>query len=191
MHYCIFLNAINLYPRLRLKIRVPYQSLAAHVKRLERFQLAVDVLRRTSRFVLVSRRLELQMADLERVNTPAATKSPNDLFSPTKDVVTDDPTVLGQEGERERTLAKAALSIAELGMGCSYALVLTYTIHIVSLTPAEPKDGINMESADAVPPISLRSISAITRHLPAVESARTKVTEEMENMVQTGLVDVV
>jgi len=93
--------------RLRLKIRVPYQSLQGHVNRLYKLQQASDVLRRISRFLILARRLELQMAELNRpldtsIDTPA---------EPTKSVGAshEEPG-----DEKERTIAKAALTIAEL-----------------------------------------------------------------------------
>jgi conserved oligomeric Golgi complex subunit 5 len=39
--------------------------------------------------------------------------------------------------------------------------------------------------------ISLKSLDFVAKHLPFVEDARTKVTEEMESMVLTGLTTLV
>lgn len=93
--------------RLRLKIRVPYQALQGHVSRLHKLQQASDVLRRISRFLILARRLELQMAELNRpldtpIDTPAgSTKAVGASYEELGD-------------EKERTIAKAALTIAEL-----------------------------------------------------------------------------
>jgi hypothetical protein len=92
--------------RLRLKIRVPFQSLQAHVSCQQKLHQASDVLRRTSRFVVLTRRLQVQMADMngsnttetDRISTPQADDQGQDI-----------------EDEKERIIAKAALSIAELG----------------------------------------------------------------------------
>jgi conserved oligomeric Golgi complex subunit 5 len=90
-----------------LKIRVPYQSLQGHVNRLHKLQQASDVLRRISRFLILARRLELQMAELNRpldisIDTPTEpTKSAGASYEELGD-------------EKERTIAKAALTIAEL-----------------------------------------------------------------------------
>ncbi|KAK0455394.1 Golgi transport complex subunit 5-domain-containing protein [Desarmillaria tabescens] len=54
--------------KLRLKVRAPYQSLQANVSRLQKLQQASDVLRRTSRFVILARRLQIQMAEMESVS---------------------------------------------------------------------------------------------------------------------------
>lgn len=108
----IFARRINrmhliLAHRLRLKIRVPYQSLQGNVNRLHRLQQASDVLRRISRFLILARRLELQMAELNRpldtsIDTPTEpTKSAGAPYEELGD-------------EKERTIAKAALTIAEL-----------------------------------------------------------------------------
>lgn len=86
--------------RLRQKIRVPYEALQAHVVRLQRIQQAHDALRRTARFAVLAKRLEVQMSELGG----------------------EGPDGVNQE-DKERTIAKAALSIAELGacrvgLGC-------------------------------------------------------------------------
>jgi hypothetical protein len=90
-----------------LKIRVPYRSLQGHVNRLHRLQQASDVLRRISRFLVLARRLELQMAELNRPSD-ASIDTPTE---PTKPVGVSYEE-LGDE--KERTIAKAALTIAEL-----------------------------------------------------------------------------
>jgi conserved oligomeric Golgi complex subunit 5 len=95
--------------RLRLKIRVPFQSLQAHVSCQQKLRQASDLLRRTSRFVVLARRLQVQMAGM---NSSSTTKIDRESVIPT-------PMAGGHsqdiEDEKERTIAKAALSIAELG----------------------------------------------------------------------------
>ncbi|KAG6920111.1 hypothetical protein DXG01_010179 [Tephrocybe rancida] len=174
--------------KLRLKIRVPYQSLQAHVSRLQKLQQASDVLRRTSRFVVLARRLQLQMADMESSTGSAeapAKSTKADRFSDATGLSTPD-----LEDEKERTIAKAALSIAEL----------------VSLLdgPDSSKNAGNLSrnrerATSSVPPASdsdnnvtehgvpLRSITAVAAHVHFIEEARTKVTDEMESMVLIGL----
>jgi hypothetical protein len=78
--------------RLQTKIHTPHEQLALLVRRLNLLAQASDLTRRAARFVLVCRRLEGQMA---RMKGAAADKA--------------------GEGEKERELAKAALSVAELG----------------------------------------------------------------------------
>jgi hypothetical protein len=112
----MFNNRFNLTSngRLRLKIRVPYQSLQTNVTRLQKLQQASDVLRRTSRFVVLARRLQTQMADM---NGNSVTNDKSNKVG--MNGASDSHGLLGQghdlEDEKERTIAKAALSIAELG----------------------------------------------------------------------------
>lgn len=102
----VFVISQPLCRRLRVKIRQPYQTLDANVSRLEKLQQAADVLRRTARFVILARRLELQMAEL-------GTGSPSyRILTPTPGGA-DTPLGTGED-EKERAIAKAALSIAEL-----------------------------------------------------------------------------
>ena len=92
----------NTPQRLRLKIHIPYTSLQTHVTQLQRLQQASDVLRRTARFVILARRLEGQMRDMKMGGEENGVDG----------VIT---STGGEEDEKERTIAKAALSIAELG----------------------------------------------------------------------------
>ena len=108
--------------RLRLKIRAPYQSLGAKLLGLQKLQEASDVLRRASRFVVLARRLQLQMLQIDS-HRPSDT---NPLSKPQNANVSD-----LEEDDKERTIAKAALNIAELGESqcgisttlCSYPLL--------------------------------------------------------------------
>ena len=89
-------------------MHIPYETLQSLVTRMQQFQQASDVLRRTSRFVILARRLQLQMKEIQ--GQKGSDKGPmDDLVSATfghgKDI----------EDDRERTIAQAALSIAELG----------------------------------------------------------------------------
>ncbi|KAG8904488.1 hypothetical protein FRB99_001664 [Tulasnella sp. 403] len=162
--------------KLRLKIRVPYQNLSSLVIRLQRLQLASDVLRRTSRFVLVARRLEFQMNELSKTN-PSTTTSNGKSSMGAKVVVPSGSTAsldeaFGPEGDRERTVAKAALSIAELSALCG---------------PDPSKISTEPPPPNALPSIPLRSINAVTRHIPDIDAARVNITEEMDNMLRDGL----
>ncbi|PBK73713.1 hypothetical protein ARMSODRAFT_952819 [Armillaria solidipes] len=155
--------------KLRVKIRVPYQSLQTNVSRLQKLQQASDVLRRTSRFVILARRLQIQMAEMD-----SGSSTPDQPLPLIRSK--SDESALGQDLEdgKERTIAKAALSIAEL----------------VSLLggPASWVSEENRQSDDLESRISLRSVNAIAVYVPYIEDARAKVTSEMENMVLTGLI---
>lgn len=105
--------------RLRVKIRVPYQSLQKHITKLDRIQQASDVLRRTSRFVILARRLELQLAEMNKGDAPEATpiddaRAKTATPTATTPVSRADISVAENEDDKERAIAKAALTIAEL-----------------------------------------------------------------------------
>ncbi|KAK0241983.1 Golgi transport complex subunit 5-domain-containing protein [Armillaria nabsnona] len=154
--------------KLRVKVRMPYQSLQTNVSRFQKLQQASDVLRRTSRFVILARRLQIQMAEME-----SGSSTPDQPLPLIRSK--SDESALGQDLEdgKERTIAKAALSIAEL------VSLLGGTASWVSEE--------NRQSDDLESRISLRSVNAIAVYVPYIEDARAKVTSEMENMVLTGL----
>ncbi|KAJ7251785.1 Golgi transport complex subunit 5-domain-containing protein [Mycena haematopus] len=163
--------------KLRLKVRLPYQALKTSVSRLQRLQQTSDILRRTSRFVVLARRLQNQMTEINSENPDAMPKKSESQIH-----LLGDP-----EDEKERTIAKAALSIAELVAlldgpvpPASSAEDNTVKNGHVDLDGAE----ISEEAATGIP---LRSINAVAAHVPFIEDARTRVTTEMENMVLMGL----
>ncbi|KAH9941012.1 Golgi transport complex subunit 5-domain-containing protein [Amylocystis lapponica] len=171
--------------KLRLKISVPYRSLQSNVTRLDRLQQASDILRRTSRFVILTRRLEIQLAEMNKgdtaeVATPKGKKEVNS--SPTTsrlslgtDTVSSAPE---NEDEKERTIAKAALTVAEL----TALLDTSSTGQQFGMDAKESSD--NQGGGGQVP---LSSIKAVAAHLPYIDAARTRITTDMEAMVITGL----
>ncbi|RDX50077.1 hypothetical protein OH76DRAFT_1437882 [Lentinus brumalis] len=167
--------------KLRVKIRVPYQSLQKHVTKLDRIQQASDLLRRTSRFVTLARRLEVQLAEMnkseatETAPTDPSTAKAKTLPASASGGSTRPDTPGDNEDDKERAIAKAALTIAELT-----ALLET---------PAEQASGDSSTNLDQSngEHIPLSSIKAVAVHLPFVDAARTRVTTDMEAMVITGL----
>lgn len=166
--------------KLRQKFRTPYQTMQASVKRLQRLQQVSDVLRRTSRFTTLAKRLQTQMAELgDGANGAGAQPK-----APPSSALLDDRRSatpgLDYEGERERSLAQAAVTIAELG-------------DLLEISPSHEPTAISEEAppVDAGPSssrhIPLRSINAVAVHIPFIDSARTKVTADMESMVLEGL----
>lgn len=104
--------------RLRQKFRYPYQTMQANVKRLQRLQQASDVLRRTSRFTILVKRLQTQIAEVgdSAGGTTSRPKAPDSrVNSGLPDGRRSATPGLDYEGEKERSLAQAALTIAELG----------------------------------------------------------------------------
>jgi hypothetical protein len=115
---------------------------------LKKLQEAADVLRRTSRFVILARRLQLQMKEMKS-GTP--TESGDSLGD------------AGIEDDKERAVAKAALTISEV---------------------SSILDGPSSDSSSG---ISLRSITAVAAFESFVEDSRVQVNAEMEHMVISGL----
>ena len=95
------------YSRLRSKIHVPYENLQSLNVRLQKFHEASDVLRRISRFVILARRLQVQMNEIQ--GTKSSDKLP--MEQPFTASAAHGRDI---EDEKERAIAKAALSIAEL-----------------------------------------------------------------------------
>ncbi|KAG1862894.1 Golgi transport complex subunit 5-domain-containing protein [Suillus tomentosus] len=158
--------------KLREKIRVPYRTLETSAARLQRTRQASDVLRRISRFIVLSRRLDTQMSKFATFDKPStAEKNLNN----SKRLFTD------QQDNKERTIAKAALIITELG-----ALLDGPEDTGDTLKNCLPETGHRTTpTMDALVP--LRSVKAAVAHIPFIEEARCKVTREMESMIMTGL----
>lgn len=93
----------------------------ANVKRLQRLQQVSDVLRRTSRFTTLAKRLQTQMSELGDGTGAQHKAPPNTAVLDGRRSATPG---LDYEGERERLLAQAAVTIAELGRNNPYAMSL-------------------------------------------------------------------
>jgi len=90
----------------------------ANVKRLQCLQQASDVLRRTSRFTILAKRLQTQMSEVgdSAGGATSRSKAPESkVNSAVPDGRRSATPGLDYEGEKERSLAQAALTIAELG----------------------------------------------------------------------------
>ncbi|KAG2055186.1 hypothetical protein BDR06DRAFT_1020429 [Suillus hirtellus] len=158
--------------KLREKIRVPYRILETSAIRLQRTRQASDALRRISRFIVLSRRLDTQMTEFAAFDKPSTAEkkldNSNRLFA-------------DQQDDKERIIAKAALTIAELG-----ALLDGPEDTGDTLKNCLPETGHRTTpTMDALVP--LRSVKATLAHVPFIEEARCKVTREMESMIITGL----
>ncbi|KAF9047312.1 Golgi transport complex subunit 5-domain-containing protein [Panaeolus papilionaceus] len=147
--------------KLRAKVHVPYTTLQTLVARLERIHQASDLLRRSSRFVTLARRLQIQMNEMKGIES--ADSATDELATATvmhgKDI----------RDEKERAIAKAALSIAELG----------------ALLDGSDERDKDPESADAT--AMLLSVNIVAAQVPFIEEAKTTITAEMETMVLKGL----
>lgn len=184
------------FPRLKTKIRIPHENLTNHLNRLQRLQVASDALRRISRFVTLSRRLESQMTELDRIKAapPTSVRSP----PPTSpNAISPPPTGLNintaiatanlePEGDLERVVSQAALYVAEL------ATLTADDPSTSTSSPARTEPDVQDESSadDGIQTpetINLKSISLVERQLPAINAARARINAEMENMVLAGL----
>lgn len=94
--------------------------------------------------------------------------------------------------DKERAIAKAALSIAELGLSClDYAEFRVTQSSARLLTGLEtPEEYSSKSPLDTRNSIPLRSIKVFA-HETFIEDARSIITNEMENMVLSGLATLV
>ena len=87
------------------------------VRALERLQQASDILRRVSRFVILTRRLEVQLVEMNKGEPPEqeAQSSKAKLQVVTSPMLAVSDSVVPEiEDDKERAIAKAALTLAEL-----------------------------------------------------------------------------
>ena len=129
---------------------------------------ASDLTRRAGRFVLVARRLEGQM---ERIRLIQEEKSG---AGETNGGVKGGE-VKG-EGEKERELAKAALSVAELGRW-----ELRKGVDLI--------DGLLERPDGQEEGLPLDSLDFVKGYTTKVDGARDTIIQEMESMVVNGLAD--
>ncbi|CAE6430952.1 unnamed protein product [Rhizoctonia solani] len=162
--------------RLRLKVHVPYQTLAGLFSQLQKLRQAADVLRRTSRFVALARRLELQMKEMDSgIPTSTSSKSlPPGNSRGSLDSVAPGTGVGAEDGNaKERAVARAALSAAELAS--------LLEIPASTITPANDK------GEDLPAFIPLQKINVVARLVPTLEASRKRINEEMDSMIVEGL----
>ncbi|KAG8739425.1 hypothetical protein FRC10_005634 [Ceratobasidium sp. 414] len=169
--------------RLRLKVRVPYQTLSGLFSQLQKLRQASDVLRRTSRFVTLARRLESQMKEIDGGTLTISTSKSVPTAGSAGGPGTSTPS--GDDGNaKERAVARAALSVAELS-----SLLTTPT---TTLSPtSSPANGtaslIAAPSTDTPAFVPLQQINIIARLIPVVDASQKRITEEMEAMIVEGL----
>ncbi|KAI0071918.1 hypothetical protein K474DRAFT_1651800 [Panus rudis PR-1116 ss-1] len=169
----------NSLEKLRVKIRTPYKSLQNHVSKLERIQQASEILRRASRFVILTKRLQVQLAEMDKAEAleseAAVSKDPTKMDS--SNSVSSQAVDL--ESERERAIAKAALTLSELSALLDPASEDT--------SPTQSSAIVEAESPSLLPQVPLSSVNAVSAYLPYVDAARSRVMGDMEAMVITGL----
>lgn len=173
------LNDVELsIDQLRRKIRLPYESLQVQVTRLQRIHHANNALRRVGRFFLLEKRLEALAEELVRYELGASGMGERDAPI---DVGAVDGKGLSAEcrEEKGRVVAKAALSITELG-----ALLDEEPDIEGDQQDASQFGATSVGNSNYVP---LRSVNIVAAHIPFISDTRTKVTKEVEAMVIQGL----
>ncbi|KAF8629271.1 hypothetical protein AX17_005850 [Amanita inopinata Kibby_2008] len=159
--------------KLRSKIQHPYHTLRTHVTRLQYLQQASDFLRRTSRFITLARRLQIQMNELDNLLASGQTvkdDSSNKLLNVNREVV----------DEKDRVLAKAALSLADLTVCLDEPLVQGRSKHMES----DESLDVDLEPARDT---RLRSVKAVVVYIPFIEESQNRVVRAMEDMLYAGL----
>ncbi|GAA6004235.1 hypothetical protein JCM10207_002497 [Rhodosporidiobolus poonsookiae] len=144
--------------RLKRKIAAPHDALSSSLLLLTRLRRAASLARRAQRFMVLARRLEGQMVEIDGANAELAVKGASS-------------TEGRAEERRERAMAEAALTLAE----------------IESLLSAS--EGAEAAEDDPEALLPIRSLVAVESAIPAVELTRQHVVEEMESAVQRGLTD--
>lgn len=158
--------------------------------RLERLQRASDILRRTSRFVVLTRRLQVQLAEMDRAEaTPSASEnklSLNGARSP--DLANGEPTrrssdslstmagtggIPSEEDDNQRAIAKAALSIAELSQSVSKDYHFPYTRYLLTVYLARQYLCLNRCPAQTAHQHPMKPRRQLYRSPPSKPSPRT------------------
>ncbi|TFK25504.1 hypothetical protein FA15DRAFT_639269 [Coprinopsis marcescibilis] len=157
----------NSLDKLQQKVHVPYDTLQLLVTRLKKLQQASDILRRTSRFVILARRLQLQMKEMQAsIDEKKKDKSSADELSGLASAAVYQSIEI--EDDKERAIAKAALTISEISVLLN-------------------GNTTQAESTETSGGVSLRNITAVAAFEEFIEDARDQVNGEMEQMVATGL----
>ncbi|OBZ67107.1 Conserved oligomeric Golgi complex subunit 5 [Grifola frondosa] len=145
--------------KLRLKIRVPYLSLQNHVSKLVRIQQASDILRRTSRFVILTRRLEVQLAEMNK----------------------------GESADGDNSKSKMDTNASPVIAPPNAEGALTALLDASSISHSSRSDVNGASEIPQDKRVPLSSVKAVAAHLPYIDAARTRITTDMEAMVITGL----
>ncbi|KAJ9100674.1 hypothetical protein QFC21_003719 [Naganishia friedmannii] len=182
--------------RLQSKIHTPYITLRSQVSRLEKARTASELLRRAGRFLVLARRLDSQMGFVTKPVTAAAAAAANGQTTtanspdisrrptPGKSENGGNAKVEGElEGEREREMLKAALTIAELGEWFFVRHLL------LDVSPEDTKSAVNTnaETDPLQTGIALISLDFVAQQAPLIARSKETVIAEMENMVVQGL----
>jgi hypothetical protein len=193
--------------KLQSKIHTPCVTLRAEVSRLEKSRMASELLRRAGRFLVLARRLETQMGFVTKPAAPTTTTSngqsqtgsPNSSSRMALGRRPNDepgsPKADGEgQGEREREMLKAALTIAELGQ-CWVSINGDFRSDPIiadSLLGTAAGNSVSKTEPETLPTdIPLNSLDIVAQQAPVIARSRETVIAEMENMVVQGLANLV
>jgi hypothetical protein len=155
----------------------------------------------------------MKLINRAHVAAPPSVASPKGVNGSVSDSPTAPRTALVDEEqeaerERERAIIKAALSVAEI---CSHnvfliihsltfidSVLLVDATHSIDQSEEQREEDTSPETHDTsteppldIAPISLRSLSAVSSHIPHVQTAREQLVGEMEAMLVTGVQELV
>ncbi|GAA6016444.1 hypothetical protein JCM11491_002415 [Sporobolomyces phaffii] len=150
--------------RLKRKIAVPHETLSSSLLLLTRLRRTASLSRRAHRFVVLARRLEGQMSEIDGTTEKALTGT---TAAPEGAAGTEERAT----ERRERAMAEAALTLAEIE-----------TLLVAG-------EGIEHDDDDPEAILPIRSLHVVENNLAAVELSRERVVEEMQTSVQNGLTD--
>jgi len=159
--------------RLHNKIGNRHATLEDALGRLDRYQAAAELARRTSRFVTLAKRLEFQIAQLDlnphhrRENNDHEhenTRANKSQFSEQHEIV----------------LAESALTLSELEK------LLNSELESASVDLNNTADDSTDPNTQTIS--SIRSLTAIQPHVQMIVSARKKVEDQMSKILNQGLV---
>ncbi|KAI9606735.1 hypothetical protein H4Q26_006272 [Puccinia striiformis f. sp. tritici PST-130] len=159
--------------KLHKKIGNRHSTLEDALNRLDRYQAAAELSRRTSRFVTLAKRLETQMAELNEKSFQdrgSKTNSENDTSSSSRD-------------QHQIILAESALTLSELEK-----LLDSELESAISITEEEPPNPSSIDPISQQTACSIRALKVIQPHVQAIVAARKKVEEQMSKILNQGLV---
>lgn len=178
---------------LRRKISVPHAALSSSLIRLKDLEHTSSLAKRAWRFSVLARRLDAQMIEVDAKDSEGAEEpAPQSRAGPRSSLTGEgssargslsEATGEGRKGRRERAMAEAALTLAEIGSSTPPSCAIPGLTRCKE-TLLEEGGGEDEETGESLP---IKDLKAIAVHVPAVQASRHRVVEEMETTVHRGL----
>lgn len=179
---------------LRRKISVPHAALSSSLVRLKDLEHTSSLAKRAWRFSVLARRLDAQMIEVDAKDSleGAEEQAPQSRAGPRSSLTGEgssargtlsEATGEGRKGRRERAMAEAALTLAEIGSSTPPSRAILGLTRCKE-TLLEEGGGEDDETGESLP---IKDLKAIAVHVPAVQASRHRVVEEMETTVHRGL----